>query len=233
MSIDLPRASEPAAPRQLLRNEAYAKIKRMILSGECSPGAALSERQLSDRLEMSKTPIRMALERLDSEGLVAISPQQGVFVRELSIHEIADLFEIRLILESYTIRTITGKLTAQQRSAIESLLSQQYLAAMAEDIESSVSLDLEFHLEFCKCLGNHEILRVINQLRDKMLMVFTRHMQRNPSRMIVNQSEHVAIAQQAFAGDKDVAEELLRRHLEYGRDFMLSFRRDDGASRNS
>ncbi|HMO83767.1 MAG TPA: GntR family transcriptional regulator, partial [Lacipirellulaceae bacterium] len=92
-----------------MRNEAYLKIKHMILSGESAPGSSLSERQLADRLEMSKTPIRMALERLDSEGLVAISPQQGVFVRELSIHEILDLFEIRLVLETYTVRALTGR----------------------------------------------------------------------------------------------------------------------------
>ncbi|HMO83766.1 MAG TPA: FCD domain-containing protein, partial [Lacipirellulaceae bacterium] len=114
-----------------------------------------------------------------------------------------------------------------QREEIEQLLEQQRLAAIAEDIDRSVTLDLEFHLCFCRALGNQEILRVINQLRDKMLIVFTRHMQRNPSRMVANQAEHVAIAEGVFSGDKDRAAELMRRHLEYGRNFMMSFRHDE------
>ena len=84
-----------ATGRNLLKDRAYTELKARILRGDCEPGTFLSERQIVGWLRMSKTPIRAALEKLETEGLVRVSPQQGILVREMSIHDIADQFEIR------------------------------------------------------------------------------------------------------------------------------------------
>ena len=63
---------------------------------------------------MSKTPVKAALERLESEGFITISPQRGVVVRQFAIHEIADQYEMRVALETYTVRTLAGRLSAEQ-----------------------------------------------------------------------------------------------------------------------
>lgn len=214
--------SGAAVPRTLLRNEAYQKIKQMIIAGVYEPGAFLSERQLTARLNMSKTPIRTALERLDSEGFVAISPQQGVLVKELSFTEIADLFEARLVLETYTVSTIAGKLTLPQRETIQTILDNQRQLVDEGDTDGTATLDLQFHLTLTKCLGNQEILRVMNQLRDKLTLVFTRHLKRNPTRLSSNLEEHQSIANAMFEGDSKTAAEIMRSHLQYGRDYMLT-----------
>lgn len=222
MAVSQTKNGQPPAPRRLLRNEAYQLIKQMIITGDFEPGVFLSERQLTARLNMSKTPIRTALERLDSEGFVAISPQQGVMVRELAFHEIADLFETRLVLEAYVVEAIAGNLTAAQRQSIDELLDQQCELAKTDSIEGSAAIDLQFHLTLTKCLGNQEILRVMNQLRDKLTLVFTRHLQRNQGRLQSNYEEHRAIADAVFRGDGEKAGRIMREHLEYGRDYMLS-----------
>src|SRR5213080_3141617 len=72
------------AVRGLLKERAYAEIKQRILSGAFAPGTFLSERQLALQLQMSKTPIRAATERLEQEGFLTISPQQGIVVHDLS-----------------------------------------------------------------------------------------------------------------------------------------------------
>src|SRR4051794_4236895 len=84
--------------RSFLKDEAYEKIKGRLLEGDYAPGSFLSERQLAENLGMSKTPVKAALERLESEGFIAVSPQQGIVVRELSVREIADQYEIRAAL---------------------------------------------------------------------------------------------------------------------------------------
>ncbi|MEQ8849925.1 GntR family transcriptional regulator [Botrimarina sp.] len=221
------------APRRLLRSEAYEKIKDMIISGDYEPGVFLSERQLTARLKMSKTPIRTALERLDSEGFVVISPQQGVLVKELSFHEIADLFETRIVLETYTVQSLSEGLTATQRDSIDRLLESQQDLLVEQSIEGTAEVDLHFHLTLTNCLGNQEILRVMNQLRDKLLLIFTRHLRRNPHRLLSNYDEHRAIADAIFSGDGAAAAELMRTHLLYGRDYMLSNGRGGDASQAS
>src|SRR5579872_4371815 len=77
-----------APVRSLMKEQAYAELKRLIQSQELAPGSFLAERQLAHRLGMSKTPVRSALERLESEGFVRISPQQGAIVCDLSLRDI-------------------------------------------------------------------------------------------------------------------------------------------------
>ena len=72
---------------------------------------------------MSKTPVKAALERLEAEGFISVSPQQGIVVRELSVREIADLYEIRAALESYTLRAVAGRLTADQVARVKANLA--------------------------------------------------------------------------------------------------------------
>src|SRR5262249_52042289 len=83
----------PQAGRGLLKDRAYDEIKRYILNNDFPPGTFLAERQLAAQLGMSKTPVKAALERLELEGLICVSPQQGIVVRDLSVQEIADQYE--------------------------------------------------------------------------------------------------------------------------------------------
>ena len=98
--------------RVLLKDQAYENLKNLILEEVFAPGTFLSERQLAARLDMSKTPIRSALERLETEGFVTVSPQQGIVVRESSLREIVDLFDIRIALEVFVVQSIAGRLNA-------------------------------------------------------------------------------------------------------------------------
>src|SRR6516162_3334378 len=119
------QANGSGAPRSFLKDRAYELIKQRLLNSDYPPGTFLSERQLAENLGMSKTPVKGALERLESEGFITVSPQQGIVVRELSVREIADQYEIRSILESYTLRTIAGHLTPEQIARVRANLEEQ------------------------------------------------------------------------------------------------------------
>src|SRR5262245_64625446 len=111
--------------RSFLKDRAYEGIKQRLLNSDYPPGSFLSERQLAESLGMSKTPVKAALERLESEGFITVSPQQGIVVRELSVGEIADQYEIRAALESYTLRTLAGRLTVDQVAQVRANLKAQ------------------------------------------------------------------------------------------------------------
>jgi DNA-binding GntR family transcriptional regulator len=218
----LARRNGHAATRSLLKDQAYERIKSRLLNNNYPPGSFLSERQLAGNLGMSKTPVRAALERLESEGFITVSPQQGIVVRELSVHEIADQYEIRAALESYTLRTMAGRLTPKQVERVELNLQAQARLRGTGDVAKGVELDAVFHVQFAEFLGNREILRVISQLREKMQRVVTQVFQICPARLDTSYDEHTAIAAAVIAGDGAGAAELIVQHLELGKRLILS-----------
>lgn len=223
--------SRPASPvlsvnghapaNSLLKDVAYAGIKARLLSGEYPPGSFLSERQLAAVLGMSKTPIKAALERLEAEAFITVSPQQGIVVRELSVQEIADQYEIRSALESFTLRTLAGRLTPEQVKRLQANLAAQS-QLRAGDLARGVELDGEFHTLFPEFLGNQEIIRVVGQLREKMQRVVTQVFRQCPTRVETSYAEHQAIARAVINGDGAKAADLIVAHLERGKRLILS-----------
>jgi DNA-binding GntR family transcriptional regulator len=206
----------------LLKDQAYERIKYRLLNNDYPPGTFLSERQLAQYLGMSKTPVKAALERLESEGLISVSPQQGIVVRELSVREIADLYEIRSALESYVLRTLAGNLSAEQTARIRANLQAQARLRGTEDVAKCVEVDAVFHMQFVEFLGNAEILRVIVQLREKMQRIVTQVFRLAPARMDTSYSEHTVIATAVIDGDGARAAELIANHLDLGKRLILS-----------
>ena len=190
----------PGPVRSLMKERAYEEIKRRLLADAYPPGSFLAERQLAGELGMSKTPVKAALGRLEVEGFITVSPQQGIVVRELTVWEIVDLYEIRAALEAYTLR---ANLKAQE--AIRG----------AGDVPAGVALDAEF-------LGNREILRVMGQLREKMQRVVTAVFRLSPGRIDTSYDEHRAIAEAVIGGEGRRAADLITRHLELGKRLILS-----------
>src|SRR5262245_30816027 len=137
-----PIAARPRAlpGRSLLKARAYSEIKQRIVDGVFAPGTFLSERQLAAQLDMSKTPVRAALERREQDGLVTVSPQQGIIVRDLSVHEIADLYELRAALETYTARALAGRLTPEQTRQVRANLREQAEVYGRGDTKGAVAL---------------------------------------------------------------------------------------------
>jgi DNA-binding GntR family transcriptional regulator len=218
--------SEPvgptSSPRTLLKERAYSEIKQRILRGDFQSSTFLSERHMASQLAMSKTPVRAALERLELEGLVTISPQQGIIVRDLSIAEIADQYEIRATLETYVVRTLAGRLTPDQIQRLQTNLGAQQAKCSLCDVQQCVALDAAFHNLFCEFLGNQEILRVMGQLRDKVHRVISRVFQLNPARLATSYAEHRAIAEAVIQGDAAEAARRMTEHLEWGKRCLLS-----------
>ncbi len=205
----------------LLKERAYDELKQRILNEEYAPGSFLAERRLAEELGMSKTPVKAALERLELEGFVVVSPQQGIVVREFSVHEIADLYEIRSALESFTLRCVAGRLNGEQIERLEANLAAFLATSHTGDVASAVALDAEFHFLFAHYLDNHEILRVMENLRQKMHRTITRVFHLYPGRIEASHAEHRAIVDVIVSGDRHRAGELIEQHLQKGKHLIL------------
>ncbi len=151
-----PRSAD-ASRRSLLQRQAYQAVKQLIVSGEAPPGAFLSQRQLARRLGMSKTPVHVALERLQAEGFIEIAPQQGIVVRAMSVEDIVEHFELRQALESFVVARLAGKLRPEQVEQLHHALAEQQRAVQAGDVQRFVELDAQFHLLLCRFLANRQI----------------------------------------------------------------------------
>jgi DNA-binding GntR family transcriptional regulator len=209
-------------PRALLQDRAYEKLKELIQSGSLPAGSFHTERLLSERLGMSKTPVRAALTRLDLEGFVSVSPQIGIAVRETSLHEIVDLFDIRIALETFVVRSLAGRLRPPQALRLRSNLREQKDCALADDAPGLTRLDTDFHLLFCEFLDNREITRVLVHLRDKLHRVILHVMSRAEGRLRTAAAEHAAIADAVIRGKGELAADRVRRHLEFGKQVLLA-----------
>lgn len=221
VSVDSPELLPPdtALPLHL---RAYEEIKRLIVSGEFTPDSFLSERQLAHRLDMSKTPVHIALKRIEAEGFIRISPQQGIVVRGLAPSDIIDHYELREAIEGYVVRKLAGHLDANQITIIESSLLNQEAALKSDDLSRFLDLDTDFHLLLASFLGNALVLSMMEQLRDKIRLVIVRVVSLHRARFEESVVEHRCIATHLIEGDAGAAEAAIVHHLKQGKRQILS-----------
>jgi len=219
--LTLPTPQAPI-PLPALHQRAYEEIKRLIVSGEFPPDTFLSERQLAQRLGMSKTPVHIALKRIEAEGFVAISPQQGIFVRGLSPADILDQYELREAIEGFVVRRLAGRLEPGQAEALRRSLHEQESALQNGDLARCLELDADFHLLLASLLGNRQILSSMEQLHARIRLVILRVASRCHERFEESVAEHAAIVGHIVRGDAGAAERALVEHLEAGKRQILS-----------
>lgn len=216
-------AMSATAERPLLKDRAFDHIKGLIMDGTYQPGQFISERELSAELDMSKTPIRAALERLEEQGFVTIAPQRGVIVRELSPREIADHYDLRMALESWIMRSMAGKLPPSAVAQLEQNLAMQHEQTEGEivDLRGFTEADANFHHLITASTGNAEFERAMQRQWDKLQRLVESIAFRDLTVPRKSCAEHQAIFDALMAGDGDRAATLVIEHLEHGKKFML------------
>lgn len=198
-----------------LAQEAYRRIISMIFEGVLTPGDPLREAALGQAFGMSRTPVREAIKRLESEGLAGV---QGRFtrVRGVSARDVEEIFFLRLELEPLTARSAI-RLPGAALDAMEARVR----ALMASDPgvnDRQRQTDYDFHHLLGQEHGNPAIAATIAALH-RRTCVFD-HTQ-VPDRFLKGCEEHLEILDAARAGRADRVEALVRRHLEHARDAVL------------
>src|SRR5262245_6882312 len=208
-----------------LKDQAYEQVRDLVLSGELAPGDLLSERQLVSRLGMSKTPIRVALERLDRDGFLEILPQRGARIREPSPREIVDYYDFRTALESWVVARVAREHSKRDMQRLNRILNRQrkLLPEKGEAIvKPFTELDAEFHQALAEIAGNQEMIKTIQMQRDKLALVLSIILRRNHEWLVTTTTEHERIVAAIEARDPAAAQREIVEHLQRGKEFLIS-----------
>lgn len=199
-------------PRTPLSEQAYDTLRRMIVRGAMPPGTRLSEPELTERLSIGRTPLREALLRLVQDGLVAIFPQSGSFVTDISLTQLEEAQFVRERLECGIIRRVADQADKRAMASLRSLLRRQEDASADADAEQFHDLDEELHESFCTIAGWPDVWRLIH--RSKVHMDRVRHLslplEGHMPHLIL---QHGAILDAVGARDAEGAEAAMRGHL--------------------
>jgi DNA-binding GntR family transcriptional regulator len=138
-------SSKPKKNGISAREKTYDYLKTNILSGHFIPGERLAEEHLAEELGVSRTPVREALHKLEQEGLIEPLESRGFCVPQDSIEEIEDLFDIRTVLEGYTLKIICERITDEQIAMLEEIIEKADDALRRKRIDEVFQWNTQFH----------------------------------------------------------------------------------------
>jgi DNA-binding GntR family transcriptional regulator len=190
----------------------HEHLREEIISGRLIPGTELHEAALARSLGVSRGPIREALGRLATEGLVAIRPRRGAVVRALSNEEFIEAYQVREALEMMAVRLAVPRLTAEDLGAMERLIDDMASRGDAGDVQGFFEANTEFHQRFFEVAGNGMLCELYRQLRGQIDRHRLRSLElRGDLRRSID--EHRAILWAARTGDVERAVRLISDHI--------------------
>ena len=191
-----------------LADKAYHEIRLLIVSLELAPGAVIDERELIERLEIGRTPIREALRRLAHEGLVEVYPRRGMFVTGVDVRELARLSEVREVLEPEAARLAAERATEADRAALAALLDE--LEAGGSEL---MNLDERIHRAVYRAAHNQLLEATLEQYYVLALRIWSIALDR-AHELEEAVEAHRALLQAIQAGDGERAADTMRAHVQ-------------------
>lgn len=204
------RRGEPVVS---LREVAYEAIKHRIITCNLKPGEVLSEGALSDELNIGRTPVHQAIGRLASDGLIEVIPRKGIMVTPISLHEIFDIIDIRVINEAYCVRLAATLADHEDIKKLETNLDNMWQAAKSRNIEAMMTLDREFHGLLSASSRNSLLPDIMGNLHDRSTRLWFISLRSNEHHTRVCE-QHAAVIEGIKAHDADAAEKSIREHIE-------------------
>ena len=213
MSVTVPTAST----NESLSGRAYDRLLDMILSGTLKAGTLLQEQVLADELQISRTPVREALVKLEAENLVKRHVGRLLVVREMPVREFMEILRVRLVLETEAIthacKRVSDAELAEHRSVLETLLSRR-----KPDADRQAREDDALHGMFVDACDNAVLADLVRGLRRRTRIFNLKSL---PERYVPGCKEHLDIVAALERRDEDKARRMLAVHLENVRQSIL------------
>jgi len=221
MKIQNATKNEPIS----LSEQVYKKVRMAIIKGEIPDGSRLVESTLARELNMSRTPVRDALQRLVQEGLVTPVPRIGYLVEEMSEEDIEDLFATRMIIEQLAAQWALTKITALEIERIEKNILKTDEVLRTGATEKMIDLDREFHNLVCKASRSKRLYQISKTLSDHTLKfrIACIHIPEIASRA---REGHYRIFRAIRSKDNKQVEEAVQYHLKVTKRDILDFLRN-------
>ena len=204
-----------------LNHISYKSIKNMIISAKLHFEILYSVQKLADILGTSRTPVREALLKLASEGLVDIVKNRGFKLRKFSKKEVDDFFETRKMIEIYAIEQIIETLTEEDFTELHTMLSKMDQSEAKMSNEEFINIDRYFHFYLISKLNNNMINSIIDNIRDLISLYGMVALSKNKRRDEVKR-EHKAIFEGLMEHNAGKASEAMENHLDITRESIVN-----------
>ena len=204
-------------------------IREAIMDGRLEPGARLKEEQLAQDLGISRTPVREALQRLSTEGLVQARPNRGTFVRGYEPAELDELYELRALLEGHTARRAAERLTEAQLDDLRASCSRFEALSADTAVEELVQENGRFHDEIHSAAGSQLLIDMIRQVI-KLPLVYRSYVWYSPDQKRSSEQAHRELVGAFERRDADAAEQIMRHHVLGARDVLAAHLRSHPTS---
>jgi DNA-binding GntR family transcriptional regulator len=199
-------------------DKAYHQIKEKIIAVEMPPGSVIRETQLMAELGLGRTPIREALKQLQGENLVVVAPRRGLFVADIAITDLQQIYEVRIELESLCVRLATQRIISEQLAEMKDLVAE-YQAGDKSDKQWLMAQDRRFHHLLAHATGNKFLLSQFELFYNLALRIWhlaLNHIQPDDMDM----DAHIEILTAIEAQDSSRAERRMRRHIRHFHDMI-------------
>ncbi len=210
-----------------LRELVLEAIREAIINGALKPRERLMEIQLAEELGVSRTPVREALRKLELEGFIVMVPRKGAYVADLSIKDVADVFEIRIALEGLAAALAAERITDEELELMERHLVEKAEAISKHDMVKLVEVDTSFHEALYGASRNDRLITIINNLREQIQRFRTSSLAM-PGRMKQSLDEHRSIVEAIQSRDIALARQAAQEHIENAESSMIESLKSEG-----
>ncbi|MCA6062347.1 GntR family transcriptional regulator [Thalassolituus marinus] len=199
-----------------LADKVFNELTTAIVRGELSPGTRLSEQTLVERYGGSRAPMREAIQKLESRNLVVRVPHAGARVVSLSLSELRDIYEVRVELESMACRLAAQRMTDSEIDELRRLLAEHEASIAAEQGQSYYQKagDLDFHYRIIKGSNNSRLHQMLCGELYHLVRMYRYQTSTSNKRPQLALQEHQRIVEAIAARDAELAELLMRRHIQ-------------------
>lgn len=202
-----------------LKQQAYEGIKNAIILHKIPPGGTLFERDLSESLGISRTPVREAIPLLELEGWVKSIPRKGTFVSQITAADVVEVIQIRRALEILVIELLIPKITERDIEQLNEIYVRQ--REYVEDSGQFISTDKDFHIYLAKLSGNQRLINLMGTISDQIRW-FGVSALNLPNRTEQTLKEHAWLIECLKNKEVEKAKEAVLEHIEHTQVAILS-----------
>lgn len=191
----------------------YRRLREFILAGGVPIGARLDERALSEQLGVSRTPVRDAIAKLGSEGIVDYRPHQGSFVRRLTVKEVNDLYVLRQELEGLAVRLAMSRSSAEFLAELREIVDGSEAALAARDLVAFAEHDRRMHVLFAAHADNAALSEMLSRI-DSLIRMARNLANQHPGLPETTDEERHVLLRAVQDADVEGAVESMRQHID-------------------
>ena len=196
-----------------ISDKAYEALSGLIINHKLKPGERLIEEQLAKEMGISRTPLRDAINRLAKDGFITLEPRKGASVREFKMEDVVEIYDIRMALEGLAARLSASQLDVDELSALK-------MKFASKEAKVLVKADTELHDLIIRKCGNKKLIHMLDNLYVH-IQLFRVAGYCSKERSDLATLDHNAILDALMQGNGDLAEEIMRKHIQKTRDEIV------------